>query len=380
MIEFIPYGKQAIFSEDREEVTKILQGDWITTGPKVKEFEQAVAAHCQVLQGVAVSNGTAALDLAIQALELPPQSEIITTPFTFIATINAILFNNHVPVLADIKPDTYNLNPDSIRQKITSKTKAIVYVNYAGQPCSITELQKIAQEHQLYLIEDSAQALGATYKNKPIGQFADMSTLSFHPVKHITTGEGGMILTNNSHWAKKLKLLRNHGMDKDIQERFGPQASWFYDIHHLARNYRITDFQCALGLSQLKKLSSFLQRRTEIAKKYTEAFQNHPKIQIPFVKPEVEHAWHLYPILLKGHNRNLFFTEMRKRNIGVNVHHIPPYKFTYHQRFGWKASDLPITEDVFNRTITLPIHPKLTENQQNYVIQSVRDILDKENQ
>lgn len=371
----IPYGKQLISEEDIQEVTKALRGEWITGGPKVKEFEDTVASFCQASFGIAVSNGTAALDIAVQALELPPGSEIITTPLTFIATINSILFNGHVPVLADIRPDTYNIDPASVERKITPRTKAIIVVDYAGQPCDMEELKAITQRHNLFLIEDAAQSLGAEYQGKKVGSFADMTTLSFHPVKHITTGEGGMVLTDDPEFSRRLHLLRNHGMDKEAQERFGPSASWRFDIKHLARNYRLTDFQSALGMSQLRQLEPSLRHREKIAKKYGQHFQGNPSIQVPFVSAHVRHAWHLYPILLNGIDRDLFFKKMKEKNIGVNVHHIPPYEFTYHRRFGWSAADLPVTDSVFRRTITLPIHASLTEEEQTYIITSVQDII-----
>ncbi|MBI2145809.1 DegT/DnrJ/EryC1/StrS family aminotransferase [Candidatus Woesearchaeota archaeon] len=373
--EYIPYGKQAIAADDIRAVATVLESDWITTGPKVKEFEEAVARYCNATYGIAVSSGTAALDMAIQALGLAPGSEIITTPFTFIATINSILFNNCIPVLADIDSETYNINPASVRKKITPKTKALLYVNYAGQPCNIEELQKIAQEHRLFLIEDSAQALGAEYNDQKIGSFADMTVLSFHPVKHITTGEGGMVLTNNKEFDHTLRLLRNHGINKEVQERFGPQAEWSYDVLHLARNYRLTDFQSALGLSQLAKLDGFIQQRETIAWRYTAALQGHPHLRVPIVREKVRHAWHLYPILIGNYERDLFFKKMRENGIGVNVHHIPAYEFTYHKRFGWKAEDYPITHRTFKSIISLPIYPSLSTKQQEFIIQTVKRIL-----
>jgi len=375
MNRFIPYGKHSVSSEDLKEVNDVLSSDWIISGPKVAEFEDAVAKYCGVKYGIAVSSGTAALDIAIQALNLPAGSEIITTPFTFIATINSILFNNLTPILVDILPDTYNIDPQSIRKKITANTRAILYVNYAGQPCDIKNIQQIAREHNLFLIEDSAQALGAEYNGRKIGGFADLTILSFHPVKHITTGEGGMVITNDKYFNEKLKILRNHGINKEARERLGPNADWSYDITSLARNYRITDFQAALGLSQLKKLEYFLKRRREIAQKYDQELQNCSNIVTPVVRSEVQSAWHLYPILIQNYDRNLLFRKMREKGIGVNVHHIPPYHFTYHQRFGWKAEDYPVTESVFRRTLTLSIYPSLTEEEQDYIIQTIKEIL-----
>jgi len=375
MEKFISYGKQFIDKEDIAAVVDVLKGDWLTTGPLTEKFEKEVAKYCGVDFAVAVSSGTAALDIAIQTLNLPKGSEIITTPLTFIATINSILFNNLNPVLADIDSKTYNLSPESIRSKITEKTKAILYVDYAGQPCNIDQIKEIAKENNLFIIEDAAQAFGAEYNGQKIGGFADMTIFSFHPVKHITTGEGGMVLTNNAEYFKKLRCLRNHGINKELLERLGPQADWGYDITDLARNYRITDVQCALGLSQLKKSEDFLQRREQIAQKYFDELKDITEITLPYIQKNLRTSWHLFPILINNYNRDIFFRKMKEKKIGVNIHHIPPYRFTYHQRFGWKAEDLPITEKIFQSTITLPIHPSLSINEQEYIIKTVKEIL-----
>ena len=224
MSDYIPYGLHWIDDEDIKEVIKVLRGKWIATGPKIKEFEDVFAKYIGCKYAVSVSSGTSALDIAIASLDLKKDSEIITTPFTFVATSNMILLNGLKPVFVDIKPDTYNINPDEIEKKITNKTKAILYMDYAGQPCDIDEIKRIAKEHGLYLIEDAAHALGAEYKNRKVGCFADLTCFSFYPVKHITTGEGGMVTTNNEDLYKKLLMLRNHGIDKPTSERFGSKA------------------------------------------------------------------------------------------------------------------------------------------------------------
>lgn len=371
---FLPYALHWIDDEDIAEVVKVLKSDWITTGPTIKAFEASVCSYTKCIYGIAVNSGTAALDIAIASLDLT-RGEVITTPFTFIATTNAILFNNLKPVFADIEKETYNIDPKEIRKKITSKTKAIVYVDYAGQPCDEEEIREIANQHNLYLIEDAAHALGAEYKGKKIGAFADITTLSFHPVKHITTGEGGMCLSGNQELANKMTMLRNHGINKDGKARYGSDASWDYDVEFLSRNYRITDFQAALGISQLKKIERFIARRTEIAELYRKAFQDIPEITLPFVKPSVRHAWHLYTILLNGINRNKFFKLMREKNIGVNVHYIPVYHHHYYREFDFKPKDFPITEDVFSRTITLPLYPRMSNEDVNDVVDAVKQTI-----
>ena len=377
-MKFIPYGHQWIDEEDIEEVVKVLKSDWITTGPKIEEFENALRRYVGCKYAVAVNSGTSALDIAVQTLNLPRGSEIITTPFTFVATSNAVLYNNLKPIFADIEKETRNINPEEIRKKITDKTKAIIYVDYAGHPCDIEEIKDIAEEHDLYLIEDASHAIGAEYKGKKIGNFADMTIFSFHPVKHITTGEGGVVVTNNKEFYEKLKMLRNHGIDKSALDRFGPEAGWAYDLKFLGRNYRITDFQAALGISQLKKLDGFIRRREEIVEMYNEVLEDLHEIETPVVKPYVKPTWHIYTVLLKGINRNEFFSKMRKRNIGVNVHYIPVYHFSYYQEhFFLNPKDFPVTEEVFSKIVTLPLFPKMEDDEVIYVINTVRETIDE---
>jgi len=372
-MSFIPYGHQTIDDLDIQEVLNVLKGDWITTGPKVEEFEKALSSYVNSEYAVVVNSGTSALDIVVASLNLPKESEIITTPFTFVADSNAILYNNHVPVFADIDKDTFNIDPDQVRKKITSKTKAIIYVDYAGQPCKIDELKEIAKEYNLFLIEDASHALGAEYKGKKIGSFADMTIFSFHPVKPITTGEGGAITTNNPDFYRRLKMLRNHGMDNSPRERIG----YKYDIKLLGRNYRITDFQCALGISQLKKLDGFVKRRNEIAHIYSKEFRNMDKITPQKLISNVTSGYHIYPILLdKSINRDEFFVQMRNRTIGANVHYIPIPHFSLYKKLGYTPEDYPITEEIYSRIITLPIYPKMTDNQVLKVIDTIKEVVE----
>lgn len=374
--KFLPYGLHWIDEDDIQEVVEILKSDWITTGPKIKEFEDAVCGYIGCKYGVAVNSGTSALDIAVASTGIEKGCEVITTPFTFVATSNAILYNNHRPVFADIQKDTFNINPDEIRKKITEKTKAIIYVDYAGHPCEIDEIREIAEDYELYLIEDACHALGAEYKGKKIGNFADISVFSFHPVKHITTGEGGMCVTDNEELTAKMRMLRNHGIDKDVQERFGPKAGYAYDLKYLGRNYRMTDFQAALGIAQLKKIEGFIKNRQEIARKYNEAFKDFKWITPQHCKSFVRHVWHIYPVLLNGMERDKFFNAMRRRNIGVNVHYIPIYKFNYYHEFNISPDKFPNTEDVFSRTVTLPLYSKMMNAEVDYVIKSVKSIME----
>jgi len=370
--KFIPYGRQSIDDDDIAEVVKVLKSDWITTGPKIPEFEQALCNYIGCRHAVAVNSGTSALDIAVQSLDIQKGSEVITTPFTFVATSNSILYNNMTPVFADICKDTRNINPDEIRKKITSKTSAIVYVDYAGYPCDTNEIKEIAEEYDLYLIEDACHALGAYYNGKKIGNFADLTIFSFHPVKHITTGEGGAVVMNDKDLYERLSMLRSHGIDKDAQDRYGPNASWAYDMKYLGRNYRITDFQAALGISQLKKLDGFIEKRNELASKYNELLGDVDLIRLPVVTGDVKHVWHLYTILLDDSiDRDKFFMYMRSANIGVNVHYIPVYRHSYYvENFNFDKNDFPVTEDVFKRIITLPLSPRMSEEETEYVVDS----------
>ena len=377
-MDFIPYGTQWIDDEDINEVVKVLRSDWITTGPKIKEFEDALCSYIGCRYCVAVNNGTSALDIAVQSLELPEGSEVITTPFTFVATSNAILYNGLKPVFADICSDTFNIDPEDIRRKITNYTKAIIYVDYAGQPCDIKAIRDIADEFDLYLIEDACHAIGAEYEGKNVGNFADLTIFSFHPVKHITTGEGGAVATEDEGLYKRLSVLRSHGIDKDAQDRYGSDASWAYDMKYLGRNYRITDFQAALGISQLKKLDGFIDKRNELASRYNELLGDVDIVTLPVTKDNVRHAWHLYTVLLnESINRDEFFKYMRSANIGVNLHYIPVYRHSYYvENFGIDPAEFPMTEDVFKRIITLPLFPKMELEQLEYVVETIKGYRD----
>ena len=370
---FLPYGIHNIDDRDISEVEAVLKSDWITTGPKVGEFEKAISEKTGSKFCTAVNSGTSALDIAVASLQLPPGSEIITTPLTFVASSNCILYNNCVPVFADIDPETYNISPSEIEKKITPRTRAIIYVDYAGQPCDIDAIREIADRHGLKTIEDACHALGAQYHGTPVGSMADMTVFSFHPVKHITTGEGGAVTTNSQDLDSRLKMLRNHGMDKSVHERFGKNAGYAYDIKMLGRNYRITDMQCALGLSQLRRLDNFISRRSEISGIYCREFSGNREITTPFVREDVKHAWHLFTILLdRKIERDSFFSRMRQMNIGVNVHYIPIYRFTLYSSMNINPREFPVTEDVFNRIVSLPLFPSMTDQDAYDVIEAAK--------
>jgi len=359
----IPYGHQSIEQDDIDAVVRVLKSDWLTTGPTVDEFEKKICSYTGGKYAVAVNSGTSALDVAVQALQIPRGSEVISTPFTFAATNNAILFNGLIPVFTDIQKETRNINPDEIRKRITKKTKAIMYVDYAGHPCDIDEIKQIAEEHDLLLIEDAAHALGSSYKGKKVGTFADITVFSFHPVKPITTGEGGAALTDDPRIAENMRLLRSHGIKKENKSTKNQDIAWQYDMTMLGRNYRLTDIQAALGLSQMKKIDRFIEKRNSLATLYQEKLRDISFIELPQTKGDVFHGWHLYTVSMKGVNRNSFFGHMRNNGIGVNVHYIPTYQLSYYKKnVATDISKYPVTEELFKKIITLPLHPAMKES------------------
>lgn len=395
-IMYIPYGRQSIDDADIEAVVKVLKSDYLTTGPAVEAFEKKVADYVGAKYAVAVSNGTAALHVACLAAGIGEGDEVVTTPITFAASANCVLYCGGTPVFADIDPDTYNISPEELEKKITSRTKAIIPVHYTGQPCDMDAILKIAHKHNLLVVEDGAHALGAAYKGKKIGSIADMTCFSFHPVKPVTTGEGGMIVTDNEELYRRLVLYRSHGItrDKDMMQQYEEQlqqssdpalqeaadmlrgdvidpGGWYYQQLELGYNYRITDISCALGVSQMDKLDRFLERRRQIAKKYDEAFADIPQIKTPWQQEGCQSGWHLYMIQTMERSRREVFDGLRQAGIGVNVHYIPVYRHPYYQRNGYAGVHCLNAEAFYERAISLPIFPGLTGQQQDYVIEHV---------
>ena len=367
--KYIPYGRQNIDEDDIKAVVEVLRSDYVTTGPKVNEFEERVANYCGAKYAVAIANGTAALHAACIAAGIGKGDEVITTPITFVASSNCVLYCGGTPVFADIDEKTYNIDPDDIERKITSKTKAIIAVHFAGQPCDMDRINEIARRHNLIVIEDAAHALGAEYKGRKIGSISDMTTFSFHPVKHITTGEGGMILTNNKDLYEKLILARTHGITKNPDKMEKCDGGWYYEHISLGYNYRITDFQCALGISQMNKLDKFVAERRKIAAKYDKAFENDDRIVTPYQSPEGKSAYHLY--VIKIGNRKEMFDKLRVAGIGVIVHYIPVYTQPYYRHNGYENTKCVNAEQYYECALSLPIYPGLTDEEQQYVIDKV---------
>lgn len=373
----IPYGRQTIDEDDINAVVDVLKSDYLTTGPKIAEFEQAVASYTGAKYAVAISNGTSALHAACFAAGIGRGDEVITTPLTFAASANCVLYCGGTPVFADVDPYTYNIDPEDIRKKITDKTKAIIAVHLAGQPCDMDEIHSIAQEHNLIVIEDGAHALGSVYKGKKVGCLSDMTTFSFHPVKPITTGEGGMIMTDNEELYKRLVLFRSHGITRDESMMTRNEGPWFYQQLDLGYNYRITDIQCALGCSQMRKLDKFLKRRRELAERYNNAFIECDNIVTPYQLPDTQSGWHLYIVQVKNHDRKQVFETLRDKGIGVNVHYIPVYMHPYYQEHGYKDVHCANAEEIYSHIISLPLYPGLNDDQQDYVIDTLKQLCEE---
>ncbi len=371
----IPYSTQCIEPEDIEAVSEALQREYLTGGPTVAEFENEFAAYVGAKYAVAISSGTAALHAACSVIGIKDGDEVITTPNTWVSSANAPWYCGGRPVFADIDPDTYNIDPKEIEKKITGRTRAIIAVHYAGQPCQMDEIHAIAKAHGLYVIEDAAHALGALYKGKKIGSLpSTMTTFSFHPVKQMTTCEGGMITTDNKELYEKLKFFRAYAMEKSPEkmEREGP---WFSDQIALGYNYRLSDVQCSLGLSQLRKIDRLVERRREIAKRYDESLAGIDGLVLPKQGADGVSSYHLYPILVDAKRRKKLYFQLREAGIGVSVQYYPVYKNTFYQENGYRSVCCPISEDFYARELTLPAHYKVSEDDLEYIIKTVRNLM-----
>ncbi len=378
--KMLPYGRQWLDEEDIQAVIKVLRSDWLTTGPKVAEFEQVFADFVGVREAVAVSSGTAALHAAMYAIGIGPGDEVIIPPMTFAASANCVVFQGGTPVFADVDPDTLLLDPAHVEAKITPRTKAILAVDYTGQPCDYDALRAIADRHGLILIADACHALGGSYKGRPVGSLADLSTFSFHPVKHVTTGEGGTITSDDPDLAQRMRVFRNHGITSDHRQR-EQQGSWFYEMVDLGYNYRLTDLQCALGMNQLRKLPGWVARRQEIARLYDAAFTEIPAVKPLGVREDVSHAYHLYVIRLNLDqlqvDRARVFVALRAEGIGVNVHYIPVHLHPfYRERFGTGPGSCPVVEGAYERLISLPMFPRMSDQDANNVIVAVCKVIE----
>lgn len=377
MSDFLPYGRQSIDEGDVGAVAEVLRSDWLTTGPKVEEFERAFAEFVGAVHAVAVSSGTAALHAAMFAIGIGPGDEVIVPAMTFAATANCVVFQGGTPAFCDVQKDTLLVDPALVEEKITPRTKAVIAVDYAGQPCDYDELRAVAGRHGIALVGDACHALGATYKGRRVGTLAGLSTFSFHPVKHMTTGEGGMVTTDDAELAGRMRRFRNHGIESDHRQR-AERGTWYYEMTELGYNYRITDFQCALGLSQLKKLSGWVARRQEIAALYDKAFAEVPAVEPLARRPGRTHAYHLYVVRLDldrlRTDRNAIFKALREAGIGVNVHYVPVHLHPfYRERFGTGPGLCPVAEVAYERILSLPIFPGMSDDDVDRVVAALAE-------
>ncbi|MSR86574.1 UDP-4-amino-4,6-dideoxy-N-acetyl-beta-L-altrosamine transaminase [Candidatus Peribacteria bacterium] len=375
----LPYGRQTVTDADVAAVTEVLTSDWLTTGPAVPAFEEAFASFVHTKHAVAVNSGTAALHAAYAAVGITKGDEVIVPAMTFAATANAVAYLGGTPVFVDIDPETLQIDPASVEKMMTKKTKAFVSVDYAGQPCDYVTLKAIAKKHGIPLVSDACHALGATMGKDHVGSLADLSTFSFHPVKPLATGEGGMITTDNPEWAERMRHFRNHGITTDHRQR-QEKGSWFYEMQELGFNYRLSDIHCALGLSQLKSLAAATKRRQEIAAIYDKAFAGIAGLTPLAKRHGTTHAYHLYVIQLNldqlKADRNAIFQALRAENIGVNVHYIPVHFHPWYRKtFGTKEGMCPIAEKAFTRILSLPIFGAMTDKDAKDVVTAFDKVL-----
>jgi dTDP-4-amino-4,6-dideoxygalactose transaminase len=380
--QFLPFALPDLDASEIEEITEVIASGWVTTGPKVRKFETEFAATVGARHAIAVNSCTAAMHLALEAMGIRRGDEVITTPYTFAATAEVIRYFDARPVFVDIEPRSLQINPSLIEQAITTKTKAILPVHLGGMPADMDPIRAIAVRHHLSVIEDAAHTFPATYKGRPIGSISDATCFSFYATKTITTGEGGMITTDNDACAERCRIMSLHGISKDAWKRYTAEGNWYYEIIAPGYKYNMTDVAAAMGLAQLRKATPMRNKRCAIASRYTEAFSHMPELETPASGVDVEHAWHLYTLRLNLDrlqiNRNAFVDEIRKRNIGISVHFIPLHIHPYYKdMFGFSAEDLPVAYAEYLREVSLPIYSKMTFEDVQSVIDAVVDIVQK---
>lgn len=375
MSSWIPYGRQTVEEDDIQAVIEVLRSDWLTTGPMVERFEKALAERVGARFAVSFNSGTAALHAAYFAAGVGPGDEVVTSPLTFAATANAALYLGARPVFVDVQEDTGNLDPEQVRRVLTARTKVIAPVDFAGHPADLDELKEIAREAGAVLVEDACHALGAMYRGRSVGSIADMTVFSFHPVKHITTGEGGAVVTDNPTYYERLRLFRNHGITRDAAHLTRePEGPWYYEMQVLGYNYRLSDIAAALGYSQLRKLDRFLQRRREIAARYDELLKGFP-LQTPIPRSDVVPAWHLYVVrLLEPERRRTVVEGLHRKGIGVQVHYVPVYRHPYYRNIS-SGAYCPVAERIYAASLSLPIYPLLSDVEVERTVTALRSVL-----
>ena len=380
--QFLPFYVPDIGDDEIQSVVETLRSGWLTTGPKVRQLEENFSQYLGCRHAVAVNSGTASLHLALDAVGIKEGDEVLVPTMTFAATAAVVLHLKARPVLVDCCQDTFNMDPDQIEKAITGRTKAIIPVHIGGQPCEMGRILEIARRYNLRVIEDAAHALPARYQDRMVGTIGDITCFSFYAIKTITTGEGGMATTENPEWAGRMRIMSLHGISKDAWKRYTSEGSWYYEILYPGYKDNLTDIAAAIGIEQLKKCDRFWRARRHLASMYDEAFADLAEIRRPVCRPNVQHAWHLYIIQLELERlkitRNEFIEALKKENIGTSVHFIPLHLHPYYRdTFGYKPEDFPNASAVFERIISLPIYPRMTEIDFDHVVGAARNIIRK---
>ena len=376
---FLPYALPDTDEAEIAEIAETIRSGWVTTGPKTHQFEAEFAAYVGAKHAVAVNSCTAAMHLALEAIGLQRGDEVITSPYTFAATAEVVRYFDARPVFVDVNADDLNIRPDLIEDAITERTKAIIPVHIAGLPADLDSIHQVARRHNLPVIEDAAHAFPTQYQGRMIGGLSEFTCFSFYATKTITTGEGGMICTDNDHWAERCRMMALHGISKDAWKRYTADGSWYYEIIAPGYKYNLTDIAAAMGLIQLRKAERMWQRRREIAQRYNAAFSALSQLQIPAEQSQSQHAWHLYMLRLNLEQLRLdraqFFTELKRRNIGASVHFIPLHVHPYYREtYGYRPEDLPVAYREYQREISLPIYSKMSDGDVQDVIEAVTEV------
>ncbi len=375
----IPFHRPYITEDEVNAAAESIRKGWLTMGEKTFDFEEQFKLYTGSAEAVAVNSCTAALHLAFLCIDLQKGDEVIMPAMTFVATAEVVRYFDAVPVLVDVEKDSHLIDVSKIEEKITEKTRVIVPVHFAGQPADMNEIMSIARKYNLFVIEDAAHSLPASYYNRVIGSIGDMTCFSFYATKTLTTGEGGMVTTNNTEWAEKMRILRLHGISKDAWKRYSGEGSWEYDVTEAGFKYNTTDINSAMGIEQLKKLDFMLEKRKCIAEKYDQAFKDNDALIMYKIKENRESAWHLYPLKLNldilSITRNQFIEELKERGISTSVHFIPLYRFSYYRDMGLPAEDYPASEWIFDRVVSLPIFPGMGDDEISYVIDNIVDVI-----